>query len=37
MMHKIKDWGYTPLGFGRPTFGEAADTVSGDLFSSQAD
>lgn len=37
MMHKIKDWGYTPLGFGRPTFGETADTVSGDLFPSQAD
>ena len=37
MMSKIRGWGYTPMGFGRPTFGETADTVSGDLFSSQAD
>lgn len=37
MMHKIKDWGYTPVGFGRPTFGQAADTASGDLFPSQTD
>lgn len=37
MMSKIRGWGYTPMGFGRPTFGETADTASGDLFSSQAD
>lgn len=33
MIGKIEALGYTPTGFGRPTSGVAADTVSADLFS----